>query len=91
MINFRPNYFIMKKSILTVLFLSLTLVFAVSCRDVDDKDSAQEEEVEALIEEADNVEVKEDKVKLESPDGSETKVKYDENGEIEKVKTDDNS
>lgn len=91
MINFRPNYFIMKKSILTVLFLSLTLVFAVGCRDVDDKDSAQEEEVEALIEEADNVEVKEDKVKLESPDGSETKVKYDENGEIEKVKTDDNS
>ncbi len=81
----------MKKSILSILFLSLTLVFAVSCRDVDDKETAQEEEVEALIEEADNVEVKEDKVKLESPDGSETKVKYDENGEIEKVKTDDNS
>ena len=81
----------MKKSVLTVLFLSLTLVFAVSCRDVDDKETAQEEKVEALIEEADNVEVKEDKVKLESPDGSQTKVKYDENGEIEKVKTDDNS
>jgi len=81
----------MKKSVLTVLFLSLTFVFTVSCRDVDDKETAQEEKVEALIEEADNVEVKKDKVKLESPDGSETKVKYDENGEIEKVKTDDNS
>ncbi|ARN78415.1 hypothetical protein BST97_10695 [Nonlabens spongiae] len=81
----------MKKSILSILFLSLTLVFAVSCRDVDDKETAQEEEVEALIEDADNVEVKEDKLKLESPDGSEIKVKYDENGEIEKVKTDDNS
>ena len=61
-----------------------------NCRDVEDSKTAQEEKVENLIEEADNVEVKEDKIKLESPDGSETKVKYDENGEIEKIKTDDN-
>lgn len=43
-----------------------------------------------MIDDADNVEVSDDKVKLENADGSETKVKYDENGEIEKVKTDDN-
>lgn len=73
-----------------ILVLLVAIAFT-SCRDVDNEQSAQEEKVENLMEEADNVEVKEDKVKLESPDGSETKVKYDENGEIEKVKTDDNS
>lgn len=74
-----------------VLFLFITSIAFSSCRDVEDGQTPQEEKVENLIEEADNVEVKKDKIKVQSPDGSETKVKYDENGDIEKVKTDDNS
>ena len=81
----------MKTLIKPAVILFITAIAFSSCRDVEDGQTAQEEKVENLIEEADNVEVKKDKVKLESPDGSETKIKYDENGEIEKVKTDDNS
>jgi hypothetical protein len=44
-----------------------------------------------MIENADKVDVKEDKVKIENEDGSETKIKYDDNGNVEKMKTDDNS
>jgi hypothetical protein len=42
-----------------------------------------------MIDNADEVKIKEDKVKIENADGSETKIKYDENGNVEKIKTDD--
>lgn len=72
--------------------LFLTALFAVtltSCRE-EDKTMTTEETAQEMINEGDNVDVKEDKVKIENADGSETKIKYDDNGNVEKIKTDDN-
>lgn len=77
----------MKNTLRTVAFLFLTTLAFTSCRD----EQTAEEKAEDMIENAENVKVKEDKVKIENEDGSETKIKYDENGEVEKIKTDDNS
>ncbi len=74
----------------SIAILAMTATLS-SCRDAEDEKTETEMEVEQMIDDADKVEVKDDKIKVESPDGSETKIKYDENGEIEKVKTDDNS
>ena len=68
--------------------LALTAIATLSltsCREEEDKTG-----VDAMIENADEVKVKEDKIKIENADGSETKIKYDENGNVEKIKTDDN-
>jgi hypothetical protein len=71
-----------------MMALSLLLaIFLMSCRN---EPQTPEEKAERLIEEGEVTKEKEDKVKLESPDGSETKIKYDEEGNVEKIKTDDN-
>lgn len=77
---------------LSKFFLGLLFIAGLSltsCRE--EEPQTKEEQAEELIEEGEVTKEKEDKVKLESPDGSETKIKYDENGEVEKIKTDDNS
>ncbi len=77
----------MKTSIkLTLFSLALATAF-VSCRE---EEATAEETAQEMIDSGDNVEVKEDKVKIENNDGSETKIKYDDNGNVEKIKTDDN-
>jgi hypothetical protein len=65
------------------LFLAGSLV---ACRE-----QTTEEKAEEMIDEAVEVKEKDDKVKIESPNGDETKIKYDEDGNVEKIKTDDNS
>ena len=59
-----------------------------SCREEQGDDN--NDTVEEMIEDADNVEVKDNKIKIENNDGSETKIKYDDDGTVEKIKTDDN-
>ncbi|WP_405370519.1 hypothetical protein [Nonlabens sp. Asnod2-A12] len=76
----------MKNILKTSALLLLTTVALGSCRE----EKTIEETANEMIENGDKVEVKDDKVKIENEDGSEAKIKYDENGEIEKVKTDDN-
>lgn len=82
----------MKKVILLSL-TALTISFT-SCRDKKET-SEVETEVETIIEEAkengSEIDVSEegDKIKIESPDGDETKIKMDEDGI--KIKTDDNN
>lgn len=76
------------KTIFKVSLFSIALAAAfVSCRD---EEKTTEETAQEMIDNGDNVEIKEDKVKIENEDGSETKIKYDENGNVEKIKTDDN-
>ncbi|MGB3590472.1 MAG: hypothetical protein WBA16_02195 [Nonlabens sp.] len=70
------------KNLVAILLFAFALT---ACRE----EPTTEEKVDAMIEDAETVKTKEDKVKLENADGTETKIKYDENGEIEKVKTDD--
>jgi len=77
----------MKNIIKIASFLFITAVAFTSCRD----ENTAEETADEMIENADKVDVKEDKVKIENEDGSETKIKYDDNGNVEKMKTDDNS
>jgi hypothetical protein len=72
---------------LAAICLAFTVVFT-SCRDEEEKTT--EEVAEEMINEGDNVEVSEDKVKIENNDGSETKIKYDDDGSVEKIKSDDN-
>lgn len=68
----------------------LAAVFAISFTSCRDEDKTTDETVEEMIENGDEVKIKEDKVKIENEDGTETKIKYDESGNVEKVKTDDN-
>ena len=76
------------KTIFKVSLFSLALAAAfVSCRD-EDKD--EDDTVQEMIDNGDEVKIKEDKIKIEDEDGSETKIKYDDNGNVEKIKTDDN-
>ncbi|WP_194849991.1 hypothetical protein [Nonlabens antarcticus] len=76
------------KTIFKVFLFSIALAAAfVSCRE---EDKTAEENAQEMIDNGDNVEVSDDKVKIENEDGSETKIKYDDNGNVEKVKTDDN-
>jgi|GEM_PF-6647387 len=76
------------KTIFKVSLFSLALVAAfVSCRD---EEHTADEHAQEMIDNGDHVEVKDDKVKIENADGSETKIKYDDNGDVEKIKTDDN-
>jgi len=78
------------KSILIAGFAMLTISTSlISCRDTE------KTEAETIIEEAKEdgaeIEMKDggNKVKIENPDGSETKIKTDD-GDV-KIKTDDNS
>lgn len=74
---------IVKISLLaTVMVCSFT-----SCRE---EEKTTNETAQEMIDEAEEVDTKDDKVKIKSADGSETKIKYDENGNVEKIKTDDN-
>lgn len=77
----------MKNTIKIITILSITVWAFISCRD----EKSAEEKAQNIIENADDIKIKEDKVKIENKDGSETKIKYDKNGEVEKIKTDDNS
>ncbi len=76
---------------LKITFATLLIAFTLtSCREQTEAEK-MEEQAEELIENAEDAKIKDDKVKIESPDGSETKIKYDEDGNVEKIKTDDNS
>lgn len=66
-----------------------TAISFASCRDTEEKEETTEEQAQEMIDNADEVKIKEDKVKIENADGSETKIKYDENGNVEKITTDD--
>ncbi|KQC32003.1 MULTISPECIES: hypothetical protein [Nonlabens] len=78
------------KTLLKVTFIAAAMVVSfASCRE--NEEMTTEETAQEMIDNGDNVEVKEDKVKIENNDGSETKIKYDDNGNVEKIKTDDNS
>ncbi|AGC76116.1 hypothetical protein LX97_00791 [Nonlabens dokdonensis] len=70
----------------TLLVLAILSIAFTSCRE----EKTAEETASEMIENGDQVKVKEDKVKIENEDGSETKIKYDEFGSVEKIKTDDN-
>ena len=70
------------KSGLFILVLSLSFI---SCRDTED-DNEEKSEVERMMEDPDNnVEVKDggDKIKIETPEGDEIKIKKDD-GEYKK-------
>ena len=54
-----------------------------------EKEETTEEQAQEMIDNADRDKIKEEKVKIENADGFETKIKYDENGNVEKIKTDD--
>ncbi|ALM21421.1 hypothetical protein AAT17_09345 [Nonlabens sp. MIC269] len=73
----------MKKSL---LIAGIALLCLTACRD----EKTPEEQANDLIENADEIKSKEDKVKLENEDGTDAKIKYDEDGNVEKIKTDDN-
>ncbi|BAO54431.1 hypothetical protein [Nonlabens marinus] len=76
------------KTIFKVSLFSLALAAAmVSCRN---EEESADDAVQEMIENGDEVKIKEDKIKIEDADGDETKIKYDENGNVEKIKTDDN-
>lgn len=75
----------MKNPIQKILFILLCSISLIACRK---EAETAEEKAENLIENADDTKVKENKVKIENEDGSEAKIKYDENGNVEKVKTD---
>ncbi|MGJ8683563.1 MAG: hypothetical protein ACSHWW_03000 [Nonlabens sp.] len=75
------------KNVIQKIFL--VSIFALSLTACRNEAETAEEKAQEMIENADEVKVKEDKVKIENADGSETKIKYDENGNVEKVKTDD--
>lgn len=73
------------KTFFKVSLLSLALAAAfMSCREEEEKTT------DVIIEDGQEVKIKDDKVKIENADGSEVKIKYDENGNVEKIKTDDN-
>ncbi len=76
----------MKNYLKTLLVLAICTIAFTSCRE----EKSPEETANEMIENGDEVKVKEDKVKIENEDGSETKIKYDESGDVEKIKTDDN-
>ncbi|GAK90297.1 MULTISPECIES: hypothetical protein [Nonlabens] len=75
----------MKNPIQKILLILLFSISLTACRN---EAETAEEKAEDLIENADEMKVKEDKIKIENEDGSEAKIKYDENGDVEKVKTD---
>ncbi|WP_405350422.1 hypothetical protein [Nonlabens sp. Asnod3-H03] len=75
----------MKNPIQKILLILLFSISLTACRN---EAEIAEEKAEDLIENADEMKVKEDKIKIENEDGSEAKIKYDENGDVEKVKTD---
>ncbi|KEZ92826.1 hypothetical protein [Nonlabens ulvanivorans] len=75
----------MKNPIQKTLLILLFSISLIACRN---EAETAEEKAEDLIENADDMKVKEDKIKIENEDGSEAKIKYDENGDVEKVKTD---
>jgi len=68
----------------------LAAVFAITFTSCREDEKTTDETVEEMIENGEEVKIKEDKVKIENADGSETKIKYDDNGNVEKIKTDDN-
>jgi hypothetical protein len=80
----------MKK--VTILVLALMAISFTSCRDQEKEEMS---ETETIIQEArDNgseIDVSDDgtKVKIEAPNGDETKIKMDDDGV--KIKTDDNN
>jgi hypothetical protein len=76
-------------SILVILVLIFTVSFT-SCREKKGDLTDKETIIEEAREEGAKIEVKDggDKVKIEHPDGSETKIKTDD-GDV-KIKTDDN-
>lgn len=76
----------MKKLLKTLFVLCICFIAFTSCRD----EKTPEETANEMIENADEIKTKDDKVKIENEDGSESKIKYDEDGNVEKVKTDDN-
>ena len=70
---------------------AITLFTAISFAsyiDTEEKEETTDEQSQEMIDNADEVKIKEDKVKIENTNGSETKRKYDENGNVEKIKTD---
>lgn len=71
------------------LFAAVFALAFTSCRE-EEETMTTEETAQEMIEDGDHVEVSEDKVKIENHDGSETKIKYDDDGSVEKIKTDDN-
>ncbi len=79
----------MKKLILTAFAFATLAVTFTSCRDTEEK-TEKEQLIDNAQEDGAKIEVKDggDKVKIENPDGSETKIKTDD-GDV-KIKTDDN-
>ena len=77
----------MKTPLKVFVFATVLAVVFTSCRE---EEKSTDETVQEMIDDGDNVKVKEDKIKIENQDGTETKIKYDDNGNVEKIKTDDN-